>query len=569
MDQYELDDADEKLSRFCRWGGDAYELEEEEPAPVPQPQPAVNTPPRQTAASSHASSAASLQPQRSEEIKNRSNPQSGKTSTPDIASNKSAQFQSTPAHEEHHETHSPEFTTPKSTQPPQQSSQPSNKMNFSQISSTPSEKLNFASLMNSPPKKTNQDPGYVSRVANAAYNVVGTAVSSLRSQANSRFVSNESSASSMDSVGLNQPRESTGRRDSDHHGDDEHSPTVVETKLDSFFGGGGSSLSLSRVSLEESRQTLVNPAAQKPQYHISNLARDEFSSSTGDMKSALHFHPIEKRQTVVPNNSDDMLYQRSNIKPQTKQKDYIVPAPPANSAHDMASTEMRHTNVKPSVVNRALGKDSGPAAPPNSTEDVLQYSKNMNSFSREYQVPSAPQNSSEDVYMKKGAPLAFQMHQKMPSNLRGDHSSASNDEHSLQQADSGKKSYVYKNSAEEEQNDHAMWGGGGSSFSLSCLENEKAPHLRRHEPLPNDASVSDLMYKIGRDNGWAIDEIEEDIKTLRKNRLRTIKDLRTMSEYGWSELKELLPIVKDRLRAEAGVFGGHMDKSGSRADSIY
>jgi hypothetical protein len=143
----------------------------------------------------------------------------------------------------------------------------------------------------------------------------------------------------------------------------------------------------------------------------------------------------------------------------------------------------------------------------------------------------------------------------------------SNEEPLLQYTDAGKKSVVYRNSEEEEQqHDHTMWGGGGSSFSLSCLENEKAPQVRRVEPLAADMDVADLMYKIGHDQNWAIDEIEQDIKVLRRNRLRTVKDLRSMSEYGWSELKELLPIVKDRLRSEVGCNGS---KTSSRAGSFY
>ncbi|KAI8910784.1 hypothetical protein EDD86DRAFT_269602 [Gorgonomyces haynaldii] len=96
----------------------------------------------------------------------------------------------------------------------------------------------------------------------------------------------------------------------------------------------------------------------------------------------------------------------------------------------------------------------------------------------------------------------------------------------------------------------AFGGIGGTSLVLSNLlttsplpGNDPKEERRVDEDFP----VHLLMKQLGRERKWAPEDVQQDVKTLESNRLRTVKDLRALKEESWGKIG-LLPIVVDLLR---------------------
>jgi hypothetical protein len=72
--------------------------------------------------------------------------------------------------------------------------------------------------------------------------------------------------------------------------------------------------------------------------------------------------------------------------------------------------------------------------------------------------------------------------------------------------------------------------------------------------ITDDTDVSVFIYELGKRFEWTMDEIENDLDILKRNRLRKVKDLKAISSVGWAEIKELLPVVKDIIRTTLGTI---------------
>ncbi|KAJ3104521.1 hypothetical protein HDU97_009134 [Phlyctochytrium planicorne] len=120
-----------------------------------------------------------------------------------------------------------------------------------------------------------------------------------------------------------------------------------------------------------------------------------------------------------------------------------------------------------------------------------------------------------------------------------------------------------------------MFGSsGGSSWALSrhaeegekyakseSSRNSMASFRRQRSStgtilLADETTANEIITNIGKENGWTEDEIEADIVTLRKNRLRNAHDLRKLSKTAWAEIQNLLPVTKDLLRSAVGWVDG-------------
>ncbi|KAJ1548682.1 hypothetical protein HK405_000736 [Cladochytrium tenue] len=66
--------------------------------------------------------------------------------------------------------------------------------------------------------------------------------------------------------------------------------------------------------------------------------------------------------------------------------------------------------------------------------------------------------------------------------------------------------------------------------------------------LPEEMSVADVVEQLGRDHNWSPEEIAKDIGQLMRHRLRTVRDLRRLSELGWREITSIPLVTKDLLR---------------------
>jgi hypothetical protein len=60
--------------------------------------------------------------------------------------------------------------------------------------------------------------------------------------------------------------------------------------------------------------------------------------------------------------------------------------------------------------------------------------------------------------------------------------------------------------------------------------------------------IGQVMTEIARQHEWTPAELESDLNVLKKNRIKTIRDMRTLSEKGWDQLSELLPLTKDLIK---------------------
>ncbi|CAG8567730.1 5047_t:CDS:2 [Paraglomus brasilianum] len=63
---------------------------------------------------------------------------------------------------------------------------------------------------------------------------------------------------------------------------------------------------------------------------------------------------------------------------------------------------------------------------------------------------------------------------------------------------------------------------------------------------PNHMRAADLLRLLGGERSWSESEIQIDLNVLELNRLRTVRDLRSLSEKSWEKI-QLLPLVKDLL----------------------
>ncbi|CAO3647326.1 unnamed protein product [Cunninghamella blakesleeana] len=66
--------------------------------------------------------------------------------------------------------------------------------------------------------------------------------------------------------------------------------------------------------------------------------------------------------------------------------------------------------------------------------------------------------------------------------------------------------------------------------------------------LPSTMRASVLLRRIGLERSWTQEQINNDLEILNKNRIYTVQDLLSLSDYSWKSI-ELLPLVKDLLRA--------------------
>ncbi|KAJ3327503.1 hypothetical protein HDU76_011684 [Blyttiomyces sp. JEL0837] len=65
-------------------------------------------------------------------------------------------------------------------------------------------------------------------------------------------------------------------------------------------------------------------------------------------------------------------------------------------------------------------------------------------------------------------------------------------------------------------------------------------------------SVAEILSRIALEHEWTTEELQDDLNALRKNRIRSVKDLRRLTAQGWNEMSYLLPITKDLLRSAVG-----------------
>lgn len=60
------------------------------------------------------------------------------------------------------------------------------------------------------------------------------------------------------------------------------------------------------------------------------------------------------------------------------------------------------------------------------------------------------------------------------------------------------------------------------------------------------------MKAIAVENDWTNDEMIEDLKTMRKYRFKTVKNIRSVSAHAWNEMNDLIPVSKDLIRKSVG-----------------
>ncbi|KAJ3354611.1 hypothetical protein HDU83_005062 [Entophlyctis luteolus] len=72
------------------------------------------------------------------------------------------------------------------------------------------------------------------------------------------------------------------------------------------------------------------------------------------------------------------------------------------------------------------------------------------------------------------------------------------------------------------------------------------------EFIPDDTSIEIIMKAIAIEMSWTNEEIQEDIRTLLKYRIKSARLARMLTENTWSEMKQLPPIVKDSVKRAIG-----------------
>nr|KAJ3422123.1 hypothetical protein HK105_001071 [Polyrhizophydium stewartii] len=67
---------------------------------------------------------------------------------------------------------------------------------------------------------------------------------------------------------------------------------------------------------------------------------------------------------------------------------------------------------------------------------------------------------------------------------------------------------------------------------------------------PNSMAIGELLLSIGSERNWTAAEMQSDRQAFEKQRIRTVGDLRAISDQTWDALTSVLPIVKDLVRHE-------------------
>jgi ribosome-binding protein aMBF1 (putative translation factor) len=77
----------------------------------------------------------------------------------------------------------------------------------------------------------------------------------------------------------------------------------------------------------------------------------------------------------------------------------------------------------------------------------------------------------------------------------------------------------------------------------------KTPTSERSQEILSDIPLADIMKRIAHQRGWSQTELNQDLQTLQKQRLRTVEEAKLLSPASWNELG-LLPLVRDLLKRE-------------------
>ena len=94
--------------------------------------------------------------------------------------------------------------------------------------------------------------------------------------------------------------------------------------------------------------------------------------------------------------------------------------------------------------------------------------------------------------------------------------------------------------------------GSAQQTQTSAIEQQAPqnyPKTAAGTHWPNDMAVALFLIEIGQDRNWSTSEIHADTVVFEKNRIRTVGDLRHVSEKTWDTLS-ILPFVKDVIRTE-------------------
>ncbi|KAJ3404224.1 hypothetical protein HDU80_003123 [Chytriomyces hyalinus] len=70
--------------------------------------------------------------------------------------------------------------------------------------------------------------------------------------------------------------------------------------------------------------------------------------------------------------------------------------------------------------------------------------------------------------------------------------------------------------------------------------------------IPGLTPIEDIMGAIAGEYRWSPDELSSDLAAILKYRIRNAKAARALSETGWLEMKNLLPVTKDLVRHAVG-----------------
>ncbi|KAJ3221767.1 hypothetical protein HDU81_010340 [Chytriomyces hyalinus] len=70
--------------------------------------------------------------------------------------------------------------------------------------------------------------------------------------------------------------------------------------------------------------------------------------------------------------------------------------------------------------------------------------------------------------------------------------------------------------------------------------------------IPPLTPIEDIMGAIAGEYRWTPDELSSDLAAITKYRIRNAKAARALSEAGWLEMKNLLPVTKDLVRHAVG-----------------
>eukprot|EP01135_Chromosphaera_perkinsii_P007999 Nk52_evm71s1073 gene=Nk52_evmTU71s1073 len=122
--------------------------------------------------------------------------------------------------------------------------------------------------------------------------------------------------------------------------------------------------------------------------------------------------------------------------------------------------------------------------------------------------------------------------------------------------------YDKKDEKKKKKKKEKYIGGGGGGVGLSVAEyvsfknngngssQEKERSGKGGKPAmlwEDEKDAVEVLRDIGKDRNWDESEISSDALILARNRLKQVRDLRSLSKHSWDQI-ELLPLVKDLLR---------------------